>query len=233
MRPPWRRSRSMLKRLAASSKSNLYHSVQSDTQPPNPAFERTRQKPRAARLRRYNSYTRMRYQGRVSEWKDDRGFGFIAPNGGGASVFLHISSFSERDRRPAVGNLVTFELTTDERGRPQAKAAQFVGQPRRGHRRGIDFFIAPLVATLVFCFIADVAYVRVSHPNSTVSASIYKIFLAREALGKNNQLQCEPGKSSCSRMTSCTEAFFHQERCGVANMDGDRDGIPCEQQWCN
>jgi cold shock CspA family protein len=34
----------------------------------------------------------MRYQGRIGEWKDDRGFGFITPNGGGPRVFLHISS---------------------------------------------------------------------------------------------------------------------------------------------
>jgi hypothetical protein len=82
-------------------------------------------------------------------------------------------------------------------------------------------------------FLCYVAKVRISHPNSTVSASVYKIFIARGALHDNSQFQCEPTKSSCSRMSSCAEAFFHQERCGVSNMDGDRDGIPCEQQWCN
>jgi cold shock CspA family protein len=60
----------------------------------------------------------MRYQGRISEWKDDRGFGFVLPNGGGAKVFIHISSFSRRDRRPAVGSLVTYEIVTDDDGRP-------------------------------------------------------------------------------------------------------------------
>jgi hypothetical protein len=78
-----------------------------------------------------------------------------------------------------------------------------------------------------------VAYVRISHPGSTVSASIYKIVFARDALRENAEFSCEPSKSSCARMSSCAEAFFHQERCGVGGMDGDRDGIPCEQQWCN
>ncbi|MFN5191676.1 MAG: excalibur calcium-binding domain-containing protein [Burkholderiales bacterium] len=36
----------------------------------------------------------------------------------------------------------------------------------------------------------------------------------------------------CSKMTSCAEVFFHQEKCGVGGMDGDRDGIPCEHQLC-
>ena len=28
-----------------------------------------------------------RHQGKITSWKDDQGFGFIAPNGGGPAVF--------------------------------------------------------------------------------------------------------------------------------------------------
>src|SRR6267142_741636 len=175
----------------------------------------------------------MRFQGRVSEWKDDRGFGFIEPQGGGSRLFLHISSVTDRLRRPTVGDLVTYELSTDGKGRPQARAARFISERAQTHHRqpiGIHVVVG---GALVLAFVAYVAYVRVSHPNSTVQASVYKIFRARAALHANPQFQCEPSKSSCAHMTSCSEAFFHQERCGVAGMDGDRDGIPCERQWCN
>ena len=175
----------------------------------------------------------MRYQGRIGEWKDDRGFGFVTPNSGGPRVFLHISSFSARGHRPSVGSLVTYELVTDDKGRPQAKSAQFVGDSKRKINDRPNSIIATLGAILVVCFGVYVGYVRLSHPNSTVSASVYKIFSARDALRKHAEFQCEPTKSSCVHMTSCAEAFFHQERCGVSGMDGDRDGIPCEQQWCN
>jgi len=175
----------------------------------------------------------MRCQGRIGEWKDDRGFGFITPNGGGPRVFLHISSFSERGHRPSVGSLVTYELVTDHKGRPRAHSARFVGDSAGNRSARPNFVVAVLGAILIVCFGSYVAYVRLSHPNSTVSASVYKIFSARDALRKHAEFQCEPTKSSCSRMTSCAEAFFHQERCGVSGMDGDRDGIPCEQQWCN
>jgi cold shock CspA family protein len=174
----------------------------------------------------------MRYQGRISEWKDDRGFGFVTPNGGGPRVFLHVSSFSERGRRPLVGSLVTYELATDNKGRPQAKSARFVGDSSGKTNGWPNSIIALLGSTLVVCFGLYVTYVRLSHPNSTVSASVYKIFSARDALRTHAEFQCEPTKLSCSQMNSCAEAFFHQERCGASEMDGDRDGIPCERQWC-
>jgi len=174
----------------------------------------------------------MRYQGRVSEWRDERGFGFITPNGGGAKIFLHISSFSNHAHRPQTGVLVTYELSVGEAGRPRASSVQFVGasEPRRVPNTGVVPFV---VGMLLIVFVAYVAYTRASHPGSTVPASVYKILVARDALRSNLQFQCAPEKSSCSRMSSCAEALFHQERCGVPDMDGDRDGIPCEQQWCN
>ncbi|MEF8700932.1 MAG: cold shock and DUF1294 domain-containing protein [Candidatus Accumulibacter sp. UW26] len=69
----------------------------------------------------------MRYQGRITEWKDDKGFGFVAPNGGGPRVFVHIKSFSNRQRRPVGDELVTYELTADSGGRPQGVNIAFVG----------------------------------------------------------------------------------------------------------
>ena len=69
----------------------------------------------------------MRHQGRITHWKDDKGFGFITPNGGGQPVFAHIRSFSNRQKRPAGGELVTYALTADARGRVQAHGIAFVG----------------------------------------------------------------------------------------------------------
>lgn len=69
----------------------------------------------------------MRYQGKVTDWKDDRGFGFVTPNGGGPRVFIHIKSFSNRKRRPVGNELVTYELRSDTRGRPQGVNIAFVG----------------------------------------------------------------------------------------------------------
>lgn len=44
-------------------------------------------------------------------------------------------------------------------------------------------------------------------------------------------LRCD-GRRYCSQMTSCAEARFFLANCPDAAMDGNRDGIPCERQWC-
>ena len=154
------------------------------------------------------------------------------PNGGGARVFLHISAIVDRARRPSIGVLVTYEIGQSSDGRPRAQAVRFVGiSAAKVQKPSAISSILLLVAVLLP--IMYVAKVRISHPGSTVPASIYKIIFARQALRTTSDFQCSTEKSSCSAMTSCAEAFFHQERCGVQVMDGDSDGIPCEQQWCN
>jgi hypothetical protein len=40
------------------------------------------------------------------------------------------------------------------------------------------------------------------------------------------------GRTHCSQMTSCEEATFFLKNCPGTQMDGNRDGVPCEQQWC-
>lgn len=96
----------------------------------------------------------MRHQGRITTWKDDRGFGFIIPNGGGEPVFLHINSFSSRPRRPEVNELVTYELSVDGKGRSQAKAVAFIGErtamPKAPGRSSLPILFAA-------CFLACVA----------------------------------------------------------------------------
>lgn len=91
----------------------------------------------------------MRYQGTITTWKDDQGFGFIAPNDGDRLVFVHISSFSNRKKRPEAGETVSFELGADERGRPRAESVAVVGgqSPKAASSPGR---IGALVVALAF-----------------------------------------------------------------------------------
>jgi cold shock CspA family protein len=55
--------------------------------------------------------------GTITKWNDEKGFGFITPNSGGKSVFIHINDFSRRHKRPVQGLSVTYNLSKDKRGR--------------------------------------------------------------------------------------------------------------------
>jgi hypothetical protein len=45
------------------------------------------------------------------------------------------------------------------------------------------------------------------------------------------QYKCD-GRTYCSQMTSCEEATYFLRNCPGVKMDGDNDGVPCEEQWC-
>ena len=62
----------------------------------------------------------MRSQGKIIKWYDDKGFGFIRATTDSKDVFLHISQIHQLKKRPEINELVTYEVTKDEKGRFRA-----------------------------------------------------------------------------------------------------------------
>lgn len=67
---------------------------------------------------------RMRTQGTLISWNDERGFGFIEPAQGGQEIFVHIKAFPPGSGRPAVGQLLSFEVQLAPNGKKRAHAVQ-------------------------------------------------------------------------------------------------------------
>ena len=69
--------------------------------------------------------------GRIEQWDDARGFGFVRPlesQGGSARAFVHMRAIARAGRRPADGDLVRYETERDAQGRLNAVGVRFVAE---------------------------------------------------------------------------------------------------------
>lgn len=187
----------------------------------------------------------MRFDGTLRKWNAERGFGFIAADQGGQELFVHISAFPRDGRQPAEGEALSFEVEPDRNGKKQAVRVLRQGQvlppaaptdrhaararrsARRESRLGAVLVIVGLLAAVGWFgygqfshrLLADRLITQRTPAGATPNALTTSAF------------KCD-GRTYCSQMTSCKEAKFFLQNCPNAKMDGNHDGVPCEQQWC-
>ncbi|AZN36738.1 DUF1294 domain-containing protein [Iodobacter ciconiae] len=134
----------------------------------------------------------MRFQGKISSWKDDQGFGFVVQNGGGERAFLHIKAFENRTRRPAEGDLITYVQVRDDKGRFQAEQVCFVGQ-RRGTaaESGSVIWVLLFAAFLVSaCFIGRLQW-WIAGCYLAVSVLTFIAYALDKSAARNNRWRTE------------------------------------------
>jgi cold shock CspA family protein len=180
----------------------------------------------------------MRIEGKLTKWNDDRGFGFITPTQGGPEVFVHVSALPKEGHRPTTGERLTFEIEVDREGKKRAShvfcpdqpamRVQPHREPRRSSERSSLF--GRMIKLLVLAGIGFFGYQHYTKRNVPVPQTALTMPQQMPAASAN--FRCDD-RIHCSQMTSCAEAKFFLRNCPGTQMDGDGDGIPCEQQWCN
>lgn len=188
----------------------------------------------------------MRFDGTLKKWNAERGFGFVAPSQGGQEMFVHVSAFPRDGRVPAVGELLSFEEELDRDGKKRAVRVQrprSVTPPRPSHTRTREGRASPpvhrrsklgsnLIALGLVVAIGWFAYTRVEPrlPMKLVGNQSEPVLATHEA-APVGAFRCD-GRTYCSQMTSCAEAKYFLRNCPDTKMDGNHDGVPCQQQWC-
>jgi uncharacterized membrane protein YsdA (DUF1294 family)/cold shock CspA family protein len=102
----------------------------------------------------------MRFQGRIIEWNDVRGYGFVSSDERKEKAFVHISAFPQGSRRPIKGDLITYLLTSDDRGRPRASSIEFVSSGANGANLAYGISLRLCVVTCFFVFVSGAAFLK-------------------------------------------------------------------------
>ncbi len=182
----------------------------------------------------------MRYQGRITEWNDAKGFGYIEWHGASDKLFLHISAFADRSRRPRLGDIVTYEAERDPQGRHRAAKVAFPASATRApesasrtayreRRRAGSGWLGGVVIASLF---AGGMHLYSRYQESRSEAALEPPEPARSFArpASESRFSCQ-GKVHCSEMNSCAEAQFYAVHCPGVKIDGDGDGRACEN-WC-
>lgn len=75
----------------------------------------------------------MRFEGILTSWNDDRGFGYIESTQGGEPIFVHVSAWPRGSGRPQLKQAVSFEVEVGPKGKRARNIA--ILQSRRASRR--------------------------------------------------------------------------------------------------
>lgn len=182
------------------------------------------------------------YKGKLKNWQGVKGFGFIQSDELKKDVFIHISTLKAMSRQPKVGDFIYFEVEQQANGKFNAVNCRIEGvatkswltkksrirknSPRRKNK------LVLLLMLLVIGFFTYQRLVsnvpRLQTPNNQIpSSSVLSNELKSELSDTGTQFSCD-SRQYCSQMNSRAEAEFFTRYCPNTKMDGDNDGIPCE-----
>jgi len=182
----------------------------------------------------------MRTHGTLTRWNDERGFGFIAPAHIGDEIFVHVSAFPRDGMRPQVSELVSFDVEAGTDGKKRAVRVMRPGSRNTSRRHETSTAHPAYLASILIAVavgagaIGSYAY-RTFAPGAaspSPSADAAETGAMRSEVVVKEDFHCD-SRTRCSQMTSCAEATYFLQHCPDTTMDGDRDGVPCETQWCH
>ncbi|MCG7568759.1 cold shock domain-containing protein [Pseudoalteromonas sp. CNC9-20] len=170
------------------------------------------------------------YRGKLVNWNDDKGFGFISAAELSSNTFIHISTLKHMSRSPKQGDYIYFEVERHE-GKTRATNARIEGVAAKkfktskstnkpGANKLVPVLVVGIMSVLLFNYLDFTE--QVSNPRA-----IQQIPDTAFDTTPRQTFKCD-GRQYCSQMRSREEAVFFIRNCPNTKMDGDNDGNPCE-----
>jgi len=92
-------------------------------------------------------------KGKITNWKDDKGFGFITPIGGGKQIFIHVKAFENINIRPKLNQIVSYDISKDNRGRTCAVNASRLGDRKVKKTKKSGRTVSIIIISVFFIFL--------------------------------------------------------------------------------
>ena len=160
-------------------------------------------------------------KGKITQWNDDKGFGFITPDDNSDKIFFHISVINPKNRRPQINDAVLFEATVDNQQRMRATEVHYEGltlrpiksvskQNSQGHRQsndtkiilepvrktGLDYVF--LVIAIILIAVAGFSYFNSKNLTTAIPfalpAIIFFAVYNRQKTPTSKLFTCAPGR---------------------------------------
>ncbi|OSI16279.1 hypothetical protein BV914_04285 [Neisseria dumasiana] len=205
----------------------------------------------------------MRYHGTIMRWDYELGFGFIKEEQTKSEIFAHIGEFETENPPPRDGETVSFDIVSNSHGTEEAKNIEYTNRRRKpvavdieteeDSPKNLSLWLKGMVAALVgIPLLGAAGYYGLSRwqdyqaehrvTGVMVDQVADKMMAEREAWKRAvespaqrkaaSPFKCD-GRTRCSQMKSFAEAQYFLEYCPNVKMDGDRNGIPCEEQFAD
>ena len=167
------------------------------------------------------------YRGKLVKWDDAKGFGFIKCNELSRDTFIHISTLKSMSRKPKYGDFIYFDVV-QHKGKARAINARIEGvkanptfKISKGYRpRSNKFLLITIIVAMAAFSLQRIDKSNV--PSPKVQPKLIPVIdIPRQ------DFSCD-GRQYCSQMNSRAEVNFFNRHCPNTKMDGDNDGIPCE-----
>ena len=177
----------------------------------------------------------MKTHGTIIRWNDERGFGFVRAANNELDIFAHISEFPKDGIRPYIGEMISFEIEKTAENKSKAvRIGRAITQHKQRHANPSLRSIQTKKSTrsylgLALAVLVSLGFWLYSVMHSQTPASYAPVHAAPTPQSGN--FKCD-GRTLCSQMSSCSEAIYFLQNCPNTQMDGNNDGEPCEQQWC-
>lgn len=129
----------------------------------------------------------MKKNGKIVFWNEEKGFGFVLPDSDKNQIFIHISDFKNKARRPKLNDTVRYIVSTDKQGRACGKSVLLTGEQETKKNGGKNSIFTYIIVVPLILFAGGTLYtdrmpVALLFLYFTLSLTIFSVYAIGQSI---------------------------------------------------